>query len=215
MLSMAIVTALVGTGIAMTTQSDVPTKEVSTHQTHTQKTKPEAKTAPQPEQAPAPPKSAPAAPAKPKAAAVAPAPTTSNGRVCIAPNSVESEVNNVRAQHGLPTLCINAQLRQAAINRGNDMCARNVFSHDGYQAAIAATGYSAPSGWLGENIAAGLYAGGAAQLVQEWVNSPEHYENIVRPQFTEQGAAVVQCSHYTWNFPDGLTVNIATNDFGG
>jgi uncharacterized protein YkwD len=207
---LAVMAALLGIGIGSADQQQPkpPARTVSVHQKHVYKPKPKPEP---PKEDPAP--TLPTVPTQaPKAPAPRPAPVAT-GRACIAPNGIEANVNQVRVSQGLPALCTHPGLRQAALNRANYMCSHNDFSHNGYDSQILAV-YSPPSpGFVGENISAGLYPGGDAQVVQELVASPHHYENIVRPDYTEQGAASIMCSPPFYNFNQPVQVNV--NDFGG
>ncbi|MES2821109.1 MAG: CAP domain-containing protein [Pseudomonadota bacterium] len=84
----------------------------------------------------------------------------------------------------------NARLAAAALVHSREMAGKHYFSHtgqDGRQvdARATAAGYA----WraIGENIAAGQ--GSAQQAVAGWLSSPGHCANLMRPDFTEMGAA--------------------------
>jgi uncharacterized protein YkwD len=204
---MIIVIALLGVGISSAQQPDLPARTVTVHQKHVYKPKPKPAD-PTPvdtnkEQGPAPVNTYKPAPR--------PAPAPKAVTSAIAANGIEAAVNAVRVAHGLPALSSNAQLRQAAINRANYMCQNNDFSHNGYEATIYATGYG--GNYVGENISAGLYAGGDQQVANEFAASPHHLENIVNPNYKEQGAASIMCNPPFYNFTVPVQINV--NDFGG
>jgi len=87
-------------------------------------------------------------------------------------------------------LAWNADLAQAALAHSSDMAAHRRFSHDGSDGSDSAqratrAGYR----WrhIGENIAAGQTS--PQEAVQGWIASPGHCANLMKPQFSEMGAA--------------------------
>lgn len=83
-------------------------------------------------------------------------------------------------------------LAAAARSHSLDMATHNFFSHtgsDGLSAVNRAAGEGFPSGYVGENIAAGQTSTGTAQ--SGWMNSEGHCVNIMRPNYTHMGAACV------------------------
>ena len=101
------------------------------------------------------------------------------------------------------------------------MVRRRYFEHvspDGVTPAqrIVAAGYAVrPGGMTGENIAWGEgIKGTPAEIVDAWMHSPGHRENILRPAFSEVGMGM------TVGGPPGtMKVNYSsatyTTDFGG
>jgi uncharacterized protein YkwD len=91
----------------------------------------------------------------------------------------------------LPPLIWNDELAEAGGVHCQDMIDRDYFAHNTPEGATpgdraTAAGYQWM--WIGENIAAGYPT--AEQVVEGWMNSPDHRENILRPQFTELGISV-------------------------
>lgn len=93
-------------------------------------------------------------------------------------------------QPAAPALSWNCALENAALGHSQDMAANNYFSHTdlnggsgGDRATQAGYNWSA---W-GENIGAGYSSVDA--VMQDWIDSPGHCENLMRSQFTEVGAA--------------------------
>jgi uncharacterized protein YkwD len=87
-------------------------------------------------------------------------------------------------------LTLSAALTRAAAAHAADMAATGHMDHtgsDGSRAAerVSRVGYR----WrtVGENVAAGQQD--AAAVVQSWLESPGHCENLMGPQFTEMGVA--------------------------
>jgi uncharacterized protein YkwD len=102
-----------------------------------------------------------------------------------------ADMNRERASHGLAPLRLNVQLALAAGDRANDMVAKHYFSHvapDGRQPWywIEKRGYDYTE--VGENLAVG-YRGAA--VVDGWMHSPEHRENVLKPEFNEVGIAIL------------------------
>jgi uncharacterized protein YkwD len=96
--------------------------------------------------------------------------------------------NDARRRHGCPALTINARLVQAARRHAADMVSRGYFEHrspsgDNAGDRVAATGYDWSA--YGENIARGQDS--AAEVVQDWMDSPSHRENILTCGFSEVG----------------------------
>ncbi|HEY0336426.1 MAG TPA: CAP domain-containing protein [Burkholderiales bacterium] len=91
-----------------------------------------------------------------------------------------------------PAVEWNAKLGSAALAHSRDMANRNYFAHaekDGSTVGdrAAREGYEWTA--IGENIAAGQ--GSADQVVSSWLTSPTHCVNIMKPDFTQMGAAYV------------------------
>lgn len=96
--------------------------------------------------------------------------------------------NAERQKIGASPLTLSAELIKAAQSHSEDMARQNYFSHTGLNSstpanrAIAA-GYGSTS--VGENIGAGYK--NPLEVVQGWLNSPGHKENILRTSYTEIG----------------------------
>jgi uncharacterized protein YkwD len=134
---------------------------------------------------PAPPPAEPAPPAEPEAAAPPPAPSGADP----AEADVLSLVNAQRAANGCGALSGDEGLASVARQHSADMAARDYFSHttpegvDPFQRAEAA-GQSARA----ENIAAGQQS--AAAVMEAWMASQGHRENILNCSFTRLGVGV-------------------------
>ncbi len=119
-----------------------------------------------------------------------------------APASVNDEVvalvNEQRAANGLAALATNGLLLSAAEGHSADQAARNDMGHTGSDGSsagdrITAAGYSW-SAW-GENVAAGYAT--AADVMNGWMNSPGHRDNILSSSVTEIGVAAVPAADGT------------------
>jgi len=127
-------------------------------------------------------------------------------------------LNGERADRGLPPLAANAVLAGAATAYAQDLVAGSYFSHTGRDGSslldrIRRVGYVPDDRpWrLGENLAwgTGVLAGPGA-IVQAWMNSPGHRENILDPAFREIGVGVVPGNPQR---PDGAGASYVT-EFG-
>lgn len=118
--------------------------------------------------------------------------------------------NQARLQYQLPPLKENNLLQQAAQNKLSDMVKNQYFDHVSPQGVSArdvidSVGYKFIA--IGENLALGGYSD-EADLVNAWLASPGHRENILSKNYTEIGVAVV----YT-EFAGEMTW-IAVQEFG-
>ena len=108
-------------------------------------------------------------------------------------------LNGERADRGLAPLTENAKLAQAALGHSQDMVANSYFSHDGRNGSdvvdrIKATGYLPTNGrWsVGENLAWGTGTlATPAGIVNAWMNSQGHRDNILRGDYKEIGFGLV------------------------
>ena len=92
-----------------------------------------------------------------------------------------------------PTLRLSGALADVAFGHAHDMAAHNYFEHQdlaGHSPAdrVRAVGYREKL--VGENIAYGPKS--AEEVVQGWLDSPGHCENIMNPRFAEMGIAYAQ-----------------------
>jgi uncharacterized protein YkwD len=106
--------------------------------------------------------------------------------------------NLLRAQNGLVTLAGNGALAAAAAGHSDDMVARGYFDHatpEGgtFDERILAAGYATKDqGWsVGENLAwgTGTYATPAG-MMNSWMSSAGHRENILKPEYRELGLGI-------------------------
>jgi hypothetical protein len=94
---------------------------------------------------------------------------------------------------GLPPLRENSLLNRIAADRLRDMFAHQYFAHES-PTGESVTDLAQRRGYqykiLAENIGLGLNSD--EKMVQGWLQSPSHRENILRPECTEIGVAVGQ-----------------------
>lgn len=127
-------------------------------------------------------------------------------------------MNAMRANAGLPPLAQQDELAAASVEHSQDMVDNKYFAHDSLDgrdvvARLKAVAYIPKSGqWaIGENLAwgSGTLATPKA-LVNAWMNSPPHRENLLATDYREVGMGVVYGTPSS-QASDGVTV---TTDFG-
>jgi uncharacterized protein YkwD len=127
-------------------------------------------------------------------------------------------MNAMRENAGLPDLKQQAQLANASVDHSQDMVDNKYFAHDSLDgrdvvARLKQVGYIPKAGdWVvGENLVwgSGSFATPKA-LVDAWMNSPPHRENLLSGDFKEVGMGVAFGTP-SKDAPDGVTV---TTDFG-
>lgn len=100
--------------------------------------------------------------------------------------------NDARTDNGLSELSMNTKLNNAAQAKVTDMFARQYFEHVsplGRDVSDLADDVNYAFLAVGENLALGDFEDNQT-LVQGWMNSPGHRENILGKSFTEIGVAV-------------------------
>lgn len=122
-------------------------------------------------------------------AAISPAATSTSTPP--AANTLERLVNEQRVEHDLPAIKSNAALRESACAKAADMQDKNYFEHvapDGKQPwkFLDEAGYRYTA--AGENLARNF--SDDAELVQAWMDSPTHRENVLG-EYKEQGICTV------------------------
>lgn len=113
----------------------------------------------------------------------------------ITASQVVDQTNQQRAANGVGQLTTNQRLVQAAIAKGNNMCAEQYWAHISPKGTtpwvfIKNAGYSYSV--AGENLARDF--GDTSSMVQAWMASPTHRANMVNGKYKEIGVAVVNCS---------------------
>lgn len=121
----------------------------------------------------------------------------------LTPAGILAATNAQRGQHGQHTLQQDSLLDRAAQRKVDDMFAKQYFEHVsptgvGPDDLVEGVGYEYIR--VGENLALGNFASDA-ELVEAWMNSPGHRENILSPDFSEIGIAASKGTfegHTTW-----------------
>lgn len=109
--------------------------------------------------------------------------------------SIVAAMNHERTSRGLRPLRLDTQLSRAAEDRVGDMLAKHYFDHvspDGVEPFIWATRRGYDYRIIGENLSLGYR--GASGIVDGWMNSPGHRQNILGRDFDEVGIAMADSS---------------------
>jgi uncharacterized protein YkwD len=127
----------------------------------------------------------------------------------ITPQSVLDGVNAKRIEAGLKPLGLNDRLNQAATTKAGDMFTLNYWAHNNPSGKepwdfIKAAGYRYR--YAGENLARDF--GDTNSLIDAWMASPTHKDNIVNPRYQETGIAVVNGTL------QGIETTLVVNLFG-
>jgi uncharacterized protein YkwD len=126
-----------------------------------------------------------------------------------AETSLLQAVNETRTANGLRPVRFDSQLRNAARSHSVDMLRNNYFAHGDFHGRMVA--FHVSGAVAGENLAWGTGAYGRAHMiVGEWLASPEHRANLLRPGFTRIGIGLVRGS-----FLGSGGATIVTADFAG
>lgn len=110
----------------------------------------------------------------------------------ISPAEIVRLTNVERQRQGLGALQLDSQLTQAALRKAGDMFARDYWAHvspSGTQPwyFVSDAGYAYR--YAGENLARDFSQ--AADIVQAWMDSPTHRDNLLSPRYQDVGIAVV------------------------
>jgi uncharacterized protein YkwD len=110
-------------------------------------------------------------------------------------------MNVVRAQHGVPPLRVGRALTRAARSHSADMARRGYFDHGAFVQRLRRFGVRAP--YVGENLAYGTRLSASA-IVQMWIASPPHRQNLLDRGFRRIGIGLA-----------GGATKLVTADFAG
>lgn len=110
----------------------------------------------------------------------------------IAPEKVIELTNQKRAEQGLVPLALNNKLNEAAQRKAGDMFAFDYWAHTSPSgrnpwAFFQEVGYKYL--YAGENLARDFQD--SASVVEAWMNSPTHRDNLLNPNYKEIGLVVV------------------------
>lgn len=121
-----------------------------------------------------------------------------------------SETNLQRQKNGLPALTENQKLNDAALAKANDMFKNQYFEHvspSGKDPGTLVKEYGYDYILTGENLILGNFSD-EKDVVQKWMDSLGHRENILNNRYTEMGGAVIKGTY------QGQTVWIGVQEFG-
>jgi hypothetical protein len=104
-------------------------------------------------------------------------------------------------------LSLNSQLDSAAQAKASDMVEQSYWSHTSPSgqspwSLIISSGYQYTS--AGENLAYGFSS--SAQVMQAWLNSPEHRANILNASYRDVGFGIAQSNNYLGKGPATVVV---------
>jgi uncharacterized protein YkwD len=118
-------------------------------------------------------------------------------------------MNRARAARGLRPLRFDGRLRVVARAHCREMLRYHYFGHGAFGRRLTSFRIRGPV--IGENLAwgKGLYRR-AGVIVAEWLHSPEHRANLLRPGFSRVGVGSL-----TGRFVGQRNVLIVTADFAG
>jgi uncharacterized protein YkwD len=135
-------------------------------------------------------------------------------------SGVLSDLNMIRAQHGLQPVKISARLTASAAQHSKEMGADGYFEHnsqDGTEFWKRIDRFYGQNGYgywsVGENLLWSSPNVDPAGALQLWMNSPEHRANILSPRWREIGISAVHFAAAPGTYK-GREVTIITTDFG-
>jgi uncharacterized protein YkwD len=124
-------------------------------------------------------------------------------------SSLLRAVNQTRAAYGLRPVRVDSTLTRAARSHSAEMLRGSYFAHGNFRGRMLAFRVRGP--FVGENLAWGTGSYASPQtVIQEWLASPKHRVNLLRPSFTRIGIGAVSGS---FRGVGGSTV--LTADFAG
>jgi len=100
--------------------------------------------------------------------------------------------NKKRAENGLPPVQLNSSLSRAASEKASDMFSKNYWAHNSPEGTtpwvfVKSSGYDYL--YAGENLARGFTT--SEDVVDAWMSSPGHRENMLSPNYDDVGFAVL------------------------
>ncbi len=114
------------------------------------------------------------------------------GEVTLTPEGARDMINAYRARKGLKPLRLNAKLASAAKRHSSDLAKNDRISHKGSDGSdpwdrVKGTGYKARL--AAENVGAGQMS--LPEVFKGWQDSPDHNDNLLLPDATQMGIALV------------------------
>jgi len=126
-------------------------------------------------------------------------------------SKVITETNLQRQKNGnLPALKENVKLDDAASAKANDILKNQYFEHvspSGVDPGKLVQNYGYDYIVAGENLILGNFSS-EKEVVQDWMNSPGHRENILNNRYAEIGVAIIKGKY------KGETVWVGVQEFG-
>lgn len=123
-------------------------------------------------------------------------------------------LNEERAKRGITRLRVSDELNNAALLKSKDMVNRDYFDH--YAFGLTPWDFIKNSGYdylyAGENLAMDFFT--AEGMVNAWMQSDTHRDNILNPNYSEIGLGVVKGEYIEDGGLYGKNTIIVTNMFG-
>lgn len=110
----------------------------------------------------------------------------------ITPERIIEITNQKRGEQGLPPLSVDNKLNDAAQRKAGDMFAFNYWAHNSPSGRTPWTFFNEAGYrylYAGENLARDFM--NPESVVDAWLNSPSHRDNLMNPNYKEIGIAVV------------------------
>jgi uncharacterized protein YkwD len=135
-------------------------------------------------------------------------------------SGILSDLNKIRAQHGLQPVKISVRFTASAVQHSKEMGTDGYFEHSSHDGTAfwkrivhwyGQTGYRYWS--VGENLLWSSPDVDPARAMQLWMNSPEHRANILSARWREIGISAEHFAAAPGTYK-GLEVTIITTDFG-
>jgi len=121
---------------------------------------------------------------------------TAVGQVHLDPEAARRMINSYRTANGLKPLALNSKLTKAAERHSRDLARRDRISHKGSDGSdpwrrVKSAGYEPKL--AAENVGAGQRS--LAEVFKGWQDSPGHDKNLLLPDASQMGIALVTAAH--------------------
>jgi uncharacterized protein YkwD len=129
-------------------------------------------------------------------------------------------LNVVRAANGMRPLAVSGALQDAAVSHSRAMLQGGFFEHespDGTSFGTRLRKFYSPKGFdswsVGENLLFASSVTTPSEVIEAWMQSPEHRDNMLTARWREVGIAALQATSAPGAFGDEPTF-LVTMDFG-
>lgn len=120
-------------------------------------------------------------------------PKQATQEISLSADNLLSLVNQDRSKHNLKPLQTNSRLMRAAYAKGEHMLRNSYFAHvspEGVEPWDFIRDQNFSFAYAGENLARGYTS--SYELINDFLQSSSHRENLLSPLFTETGIAVIE-----------------------
>jgi uncharacterized protein YkwD len=146
--------------------------------------------------------------------------STTNGRLSTMESQLLTEINGVRAAHGLRPYRLSRGLTAAAEQHSASMVRKGYFAHESanggafWKRIASFYGYGGFRSWsVGENILWSSPDVLPASALHMWMTSPEHRRNLLDGTWRDVGLSAVHAASAPGVYHGGA-VTVVTADFG-